>query len=73
MAPKNSTAKNSTAKLKESLKEAILETFEENSDKFKDLLGEVIEDLALKNAIRQGTKTRKVSRQTVNAILNRGR
>lgn len=68
MAPKNSAAK-----LKESLKEAILETFEENSDKFKNMLGEVIEDLALKNAIRQGAKTRKVTRQAVNAILHRGK
>jgi hypothetical protein len=64
-------SKTTTAKLKENLKEAILETFEENSDTIKNLLGEVLEDLALKSAIRVGVKSRKVSRQAINALLQR--
>ena len=57
------------AKLKELLKSAILEVFEERKDLIRDLLEEAIEDIALARAIEEGTDGERVSRQAVFEIL----
>lgn len=58
--------------LKETLKKAILEIIQENSDEFQELLTEVIEDIALAKAIEQGETTELVDRETIFKLLNRG-
>lgn len=60
---------NDAGKLKEIFKQAIIEAMEEKKDVFHDLLVEVMEDLALIHAIRQGEETEPVSRREVFNIL----
>jgi hypothetical protein len=50
-------------------KEAVLELFQERRDLLYDLFAEVIEDLALANAIKEGESTETVSRAEVFRIL----
>jgi hypothetical protein len=57
------------AKIKEILKQAILELFQEQRDLLYDLLAEVLEDLALVNAIKEGESSETVSRAEVFQIL----
>jgi hypothetical protein len=58
-----------SGKLKELLKEAIIEAMEEKKDLVHDLLVEAMEDLAMIHAIQQGEETETVSREEVFNIL----
>ena len=55
--------------IKELFKQAFLELLEERRDMLYDLFAEVIEDLALANAIREGEPTETVSKAEVMQIL----
>jgi hypothetical protein len=55
--------------IKDLFKEAVLELFQERRDLLYDLFAEVIEDLALANAIKEGESTETVSRAEVFRIL----
>ena len=59
------------AALTRSVKLALEEGLRENREAFRDLLAEVIEDVALVNAIREGEKSKPVNRQTVMKVLAR--
>ncbi|HRK32389.1 MAG TPA: hypothetical protein PLD59_15095 [Tepidisphaeraceae bacterium] len=50
------------AALKETLKSALIESTRENRALFADLFAEVLEDAALATAIREGAKSKPVSR-----------
>jgi hypothetical protein len=56
-------------KLKELLKVAIVEVLQEQKEVFSDLLAEIIEDIALEKAIKEGEKTELVSREAIFKIL----
>ncbi len=58
-------------KLKELLKLAIIEVFQEQKELFSDLLAEVIEEIALENAIKEGGNTELVSRDVIFKLLER--
>jgi hypothetical protein len=58
-------------KLKELMKTAILELLQEHKEVFYDLLAEVIEDIALENAIKEGENTEPVSRDAIFKLLER--
>lgn len=58
------------ASLTRSLKEALTETLRDNRDAVRDILAEVLEDVALTNAIREGEKTRPVKKDTVLKALS---
>jgi hypothetical protein len=58
-----------SAALTRSLKKALIESVRENRDVFRDLLAEVIEDVALAGAIREGQKTKPVKRTAVMKAL----
>ncbi|MEA5534929.1 hypothetical protein [Crocosphaera sp. XPORK-15E] len=57
--------------LKETLKLAIYELFQENREEFTELLSEIIEDIALIKAIEDGEKTELVERETILKLLNK--
>ena len=57
------------ARVKELFKQAILELFQERRDLLYDLFEEVLEDLALVNAIQEGESGETVSRAEVFQIL----
>lgn len=57
-------------KLKELLKAAIVEVLQEQKEVFSDLLAEIIEDIALEKAIKEGEKTELVSREAIFKILS---
>ena len=59
-------------RLKDILKSAIVEVFEERKDLVRDLLEEVLEDIALVRAIEAGEPTGTVSRDEVFKILEGG-
>jgi hypothetical protein len=59
------------ASLTRSIKQAMTETLRENRDAVRDLLAEVLEDLALVNAIRAGERSRPVKREAVMRALGR--
>jgi len=56
-------------RLKEVLKKALVEVFEERKELFYDLVAEVVEDIALVHAIKEGEATKSVSRAEVLKIL----
>jgi len=58
-------------RLKEVLKAAIVEVLEERRDYMRDLLEEVIEDIALSHAIQTGEGSELVSRDEVFKALER--
>lgn len=58
-------------KLKQIIKEALIEALEEKKDVFHELIVEAIEDIGLINAIRQGQNTETVSKQEIFDILER--
>jgi hypothetical protein len=60
------------AGLKELLKTAIIEVLEEREDLVRDLLEEVLEDIALVRAIEAGEQTETVSRDEVFKSLEGG-
>ena len=55
--------------LKQVLKEAIKEVMAENSETLKDLLVEVLEDVALLQRMEEGRQTELVSRAEVMELL----
>ena len=57
------------AALTRSLKKALAATLRENREAVRDLLAEVIEDVSLAGAIREGERTRTVKRETVMRAL----
>ena len=56
-------------KLKEVFKSAILEIFEERREDIYKIFSEVVEDFALAKAIKEGEKTKSVSRSEIFKIL----
>ena len=56
--------------MKRLLKEALLDLIEERQELFYELFTEVIEDVGLLQAIKEGEDTEKVSRDEVFAILD---
>jgi hypothetical protein len=61
------------ATLTRSLKQAITESLHDNRDAVRDLLAEVLEDVSLVNAIREGEKTKPVKRSSVMKALRAGK
>ena len=59
----------SDAKIKELFKQAFLELLEERREELYDLFAEVMEDLALANAIQEGAATESVSREAIFEVL----
>ena len=57
-------------KHKAALNQALLETIEENRTLVAGLFAEKLEDVALKRAIREGQRTRKVSKQKIASLLS---
>ena len=57
-------------KLKDIFKTAILELLQEHKEVFYDLFIEILEDIALEKAIKEGEKTETVSRETIFKILD---
>jgi hypothetical protein len=55
--------------LKTVVKEAMWELVQEKREEFSDLFGEIIEDIALARAIREGEASEPVSRDEVMAVL----
>ena len=56
--------------LKDLLKVAILEIFQERRDLFQDLITEAFEDLAMIKAIDEGRDSEPVSRDEIFALLD---
>ena len=59
----------SETKLKDLMKAAIIEIFQERRDLFQDLITEALEDIALIKAIDEGRDSEPVSRDTIFALL----
>ena len=57
-------------KLRELMKSALIEALEERGDFVREIVAEVIEDIALARAIEQGLESEPISRNEVFAILN---
>lgn len=60
------------AQLKDALKLALIEVLEERSDLLRDVLAEVIEDVALVRAIQEGEASGAASRDEVFRALETG-
>ncbi|MEW6325999.1 MAG: hypothetical protein AB1487_00125 [Thermodesulfobacteriota bacterium] len=56
-------------KLKELMKEALVEVLEDRKEVLYDILSEVIEDVALVHAIQEGEATGTVSKKEIFDIL----
>ena len=56
-------------RIKQWLKEALVEVVEERKDVLQELLAEVMEDVAMVRAIQEGETTRPVSKQEVLKLL----
>lgn len=56
--------------LKALVKEAMWELVQEKREEFSDLFGEIIEDIALARAIREGESSEPVGRDEVMAVLD---
>ncbi|MBD2500219.1 hypothetical protein [Anabaena azotica] len=56
-------------KLKEIFKTAILELIQEQKEVFSEIFTEIIEDIALANAIKEDENTETVSRETIFKII----
>jgi aminopeptidase C len=59
--------------LARSFKQALTETLRENREVLRDLLAEVIEDVSIVNAIREGEKSKPVKRASVMTALRNGK
>jgi hypothetical protein len=57
------------SKLKQLLKEAMIEALEEKKNIFHDVMIEAMEDMALVHAIKEGEETETVSKDEVFSIL----
>lgn len=56
-------------KLKDLLKETLVEVIVQKRDLFHDIVSEAIEDIALTNAIKEGESTKSTSREEVFNII----
>ncbi|MBC8555053.1 MAG: hypothetical protein H8D23_36020 [Candidatus Brocadiales bacterium] len=56
-------------KLKNLLKETLIEVIDQKRDMFHDIVAEAIEDIALTNAIKEGESTESTSRKEVFNII----
>ncbi len=56
-------------KLKQTLKDALVETIKEQRGLFRHVFAEALEDLALIEAIKEGENTEKVSRDRIFRVL----
>ncbi len=57
------------ASLTRSIRQALTQTLRENRDDVRDLLAEVLEDVALARAIERGQKTKPIKRALVMRAL----
>lgn len=57
------------SQLKAMVKEVILELITENKEEFSDLITEIVEDITLAKAIKEGEETELVDRESIFAIL----
>jgi hypothetical protein len=57
------------AELKRAVKEAIGEAMRENSDVFKEIVAEVLEDMAMLQRMEEGRNTELVDRQEIMDLL----
>ncbi|WP_017294922.1 hypothetical protein [Geminocystis herdmanii] len=65
----NKTIDLSEAKIKELLKEVLIELMETKKDDFHELFLEVIEEIGLKNAIQEGRKNDFVAEEDIFLLL----
>ena len=56
-------------RIKDLIKQALLELFQERRDLFRDLFEELLEDVGLANAMREGEKSEIVSEKEVMKAL----
>jgi len=56
-------------KMKKLFKESLLEVISENKEIFHDIFSEVIEDIALSEAIKKGANSEKVDKSEVLKVL----
>ncbi len=56
-------------KLKNLLKETLIEVIEQKKDLFHDIVAEAIEDIAITNAIKEGESTESISREEVINVI----
>ena len=56
-------------KLKQLLKEALIEAIEEKRNLFYDLIVDAVEDIAIVRAIQEGENTETISKQKIFNIL----
>lgn len=56
---------------KDLMKQALLELFEERRDLFHDLFEELLEDVGLANAMREGENSKKVDEKEVMKVLGK--
>ncbi len=59
------------SKLKDLLKETLIEVIEQKKDLFHDIVSEAIEDIAITNAIKEGESTESASKEEVFSIIER--
>jgi Asp-tRNA(Asn)/Glu-tRNA(Gln) amidotransferase C subunit len=59
------------SKLKELLKTALFELMQEEKAMFSELLSDVIEEIAMSNAIKEGENTEIVSQEEIFKILEK--
>lgn len=57
------------AKLKDMLKSAVAEVFDERRDFVKEIVEEAIEDIGLMRAIDEGVRTQTIAREEIFNIL----
>lgn len=57
-------------KIRNIVKQGIIEVFNEKKEILYNVFYDVLEDISLCNAIKEGEKTRKVSRKKIFKILN---
>jgi hypothetical protein len=62
-------ASRDTDNLKRAFKEVLVETLHEQREFLHEIFADVLEDLALSEAIREGRKTKKVGREEVVRVL----
>ena len=60
------------SQLKEAMKAALVEVLEERADLLREVLTEVLEDIALVRAIQEGESSGQVSRDEVFRLLDSG-
>ena len=59
----------SDEKLKEIFKSAIIEVLQERQELVREILDEIVEDIALSKAIAEGEQTSRVTRESVFEVL----